>query len=475
MSIISKIPATLRKLFSFKKGVILIILAALITGIAYSVFTNIYGNTENDKAQNLQIDIETIEAKKGDVDLKIDIMGTISFKEKATISSKILGRVEKIYVEQGDIVPRGKPLAKIETLSLELDLKSARVDKRSALTAYKLSKEKLDRAKKNIEKHMVEIYKARIDYKDKYSSLENMKTILDKKKQLRKVGGISDSEIDSLNTKYTSYTASYLTSRKNYESSLIGFRNKDITSKGYKVPKNKKERKIILKKINTRIEAAEITAALDNLKKIKTQIEKLKINISEATIRSPISGVVAVRTIEIGERVKEDTDLFVIMNVKKIYLVANINEKELGKIKRNQEVSFTVDAISDSVFKGKVRVISPILDTATRTAEIKIEANNPKEILKPGMFARAVILTERLKGVIQVPANITRNEGDKDYLFLVKNGTAYKKEIIAGRKIGDNIEVVSGVKEGDVIASSSVKLLADGMKVNTQKLIGRIK
>ncbi len=453
----------------YKKPIIIALLMTIIAGVLFGTVRAIFFVNKAEIAERPALEIDAAKITKDDVDITFNVMGTVSYREKVTISSKILGRVDKIFVEQGDTVYRGKVLAKIETLPLELDLKSAEADLKTAKAGFNLAKEKVKRAEQNIEREIKLIDKTKIDSRDKYSTLQNSESLYQKKKELNKIGGVTDTELDAIKTKYITDLSNFLGSKKNQEIQMVGYRKKDIKAAGLEVPKNKKEKDALIKMLNTGVEKAEVEAALSNVKKIETEIEKLKTNIREATIKAPMDGVVAVRNIEVGEQVKQDTDLFVLMNVKNVFVIANVNEKEITKLKRNQQVQFAVDAVAGKKFSGEIFLISPILDTETRTVEVKILTKNPEGLLKPGMFARAVVTTERVNGMIQAPSTSIIKDSQDTHVFVIKNGIAFKKKIEIGRTISDKIEIVSGITEQDTIATSNVGMLIDGMKVRVLK------
>ncbi len=463
---ISKLLNIIKVAVSNKKIVAFLLLIAVVAGIAFGIQRNFFkSNSFNKEIVRNHPEVTVMKLKKRDVEISIDVMGTISFRQKATISSKILGRLEKIYVEQGDYVHRGKALAQIETLPLRLELKSARAELKAAKAGYQLSLEKLIRAKKNIEREFSAIDRAKIDYKDKYSSYRNMNKLYKKKKELYKVGGITETDLDSIKTQYINFLSGYMTAKKNYEIQRVGYRDSDIVKAGLTPPESRDERKKILANINTKVEFAEAEAARNNLNKIHAEIEKLKINIRETTIKSPITGIVAVRNVEIGERMKQDTDLFVVMNTREIIVVTNINEMEIGTLKKNQPVSFTVDAVPGKVFKGRIFLISPVLDTSTRTVEVKIIASNHNGKLKPGMFARARISLSKEKNTILLPEKAIRNENNESYVFIVNKNTVYKKKITTGKKSGNNLVVTKGLQENNIVAISDKDILTDGMQI----------
>jgi len=454
---------------TYQKQILIVMISIIIGGSIIGFIAKKILPDKDQKALKQAIPIKSITIKEENRSVSIPIMGTISFKDKATISSKILGRVEKLYVEQGNRVRRSQVLARIESRTLHLDLKSARADLKSARGELHLAYERLKAAERNIEKELKGLETSKIDTRDKYVTLKNMESTYRKQKQLNKVGGVSDSEIDSLKTRYVSTYSSYLTSKKNYEIKTIGFRNIDIKKAGYTIPNNSKEKKKILIKINTSMERAQVQNSKNTIDKLKTQIEKLQTTINESVIRSPISGIVAIRGVELGEMIKQDTNLYVIMNVAQVYFISSVNEKDSGSMIKGQKVNFTVDALDKANFKGRIHIVSPLLDKETRTLEVKIIANNYKGTLRPGMFARGIVEIKTIKNMIAIPHKAVQQSNGRHYVYIIRNNTAYKKEITIGPSYGTIYHHLKGLKKGDIIAASEIRILYDGSPVKIIK------
>jgi len=457
-----------------KKKILVIVLISLVSGIAFSIVHHPslpFATGNGEEKNNLMPGITTVTISIEDVQKKIPVMGNITYRDKATISSKIFGRVEKLYAEQGDFIHKGRPLVKIETHSLELQKKEAMAEMDGAKAALRLCREKLLQAEKSVEQHLTSIAKSRIELQDSYVTYNNTDDVLHKKEQLFKVGGLSETELNSHKTTHSNMLSKFLTAKKNYEMLSVGYRNEDIKKAGYTLPGTEKDRNALLTRINTGMERSEVQAAESNLRKIKTSIQILERNIHEATIRSPISGIVAIRNIDIGEKVKEDTNLFVVMNIQHLYMVVNINEKESTQLKKGQSVSFIVDALQGKKFKGTVHLVSPILDTATRTVEVKILCLNSDNQLKPGMFARAEIFTRTFNDAMVIPAKCVKNlDGDAPTVFVCREGMVFGKTIVTGEHVDEEtILVTEGLVEGDRIAVSHVQLLKDKMKVTYEE------
>ncbi|TAL39327.1 MAG: efflux RND transporter periplasmic adaptor subunit [Spirochaetes bacterium] len=415
-------------------------------------------------------EIEIIKAERKDVTLEIELLGTVSYRDKASVSSRITGRVEEIFAEQGDRVEKGQELARIELLPLELELKSATAELKSSEAALRLAREKEERAAREVERHLRAISRARVDLNDKFVSWKNADSVVRKKGELFRAGAVTEMELDALKAGWTTAQAKYLAAKKEYEILSVGYRDEDVRKAGYEIPGDERARTALLTKLNTRLEAAETDAAQSAMNRAETGVEIISVHINEAHIRAPIAGVVAVRAVEKGERVRDDTPLFVVMNLAETYVIAGVGEKEAGKITKGLEARFTVDALPGEKFRGEVRLVSPVLDAGSRTVEVRLLADNARGMLKPGMFARVTVAAERARDVLLLPREALGDMRDgacEAYLF--REGSLHRVTVKTGREFGDEIEVLSGVDEGDLVARGGSRRYSDGMKARVAR------
>lgn len=444
-----------------KRKIFTALLICSVISIFYTVRT--FTIHKNISAEEQPIEIETYTVQRQSITKKINSIGTIQYKDKAIISSKIFGRVEKIYVEQGNKVRKGQQLAKIETYSLELQLKEAISQLKQAQANLRLAEEKLLQAKRTVEQRLKAIAKSQLELTDKYVTLKNIEAILKKKEKLYKAGGITETDLNTLRTNHHTVKTQFLQSKKDYETLIVGFRDSDITKAGYSVPKDDNKKNEMLCLINTAMELAERDAALSQLEQAHTKIEIIKSNIKEASITSPIDGIVAVRSIDIGEKVSEDTNLFVIINTTHVYCIAQLNENDLVQVKTGQKALITVDALENKTFLGNVAIVNPVLDQSSRTADIKILCTNANNSLRPGMFARVAICTYTIPDAVCIPVTSLK-ESDTSSVFIIKNNMSFEKKVTVKERINEQV-LVEGLQEGDIIANSQIKLLYDKARV----------
>lgn len=401
-----------------------------------------------------------------DVVESIDILGQIVFFEKVNVSSKVNGRLDKIYIKEGTRVHKNQLIAEIERLSLQLSLKEQQAELDIAMKSFDLANARYENSFKAIEIKFAQIRKARAEVYDKKIAFDNMTRTLNNKAVLFKAGGISESDYEAVKAQHTSFHTRYVNANSDLEIQEVGFRDIDITSSGYTLPKTQGEKVKLYQAINTKMEKAELEAARSKIRQVEQSIQSTRILITETYIRSPLTGVVAVKNMEAGEIVKNDSVIATLMDISKVFLSLNISEKDSKAIKDGQEVSFTADAFSGETFNGRVARITPVFDVKTRTFEIKALVPNPGMRLIPGMFARAKIITGKKSGALLVPlSSLISKEAAAGEVYLVKKGIVFKQKIELGKEHEGAIEAVKGLEGGDIIVSKGINLVYPDMKV----------
>lgn len=405
----------------------------------------------------------------------LDTPGTVSQIQKAQITSLANARLASFTKDVGDFVAKGEVIALLDKQRLEMEHLQAQNSLNSATAQLKLSKEKYNVAKRNVEKRVWAMEKEKIDVlalKAKYDNdLINEKA----KKTLLDIDGVTPLEYNAQQVEIMNTKSRYYGLMLDQKMNAVGYRVEDLLKAGYERPKTKAEWKKSVMELNTTIERSELNIAEASIKSAEAQEKIAALLLKEATIRTPIDGVIAARQVDIGEMVKPDTPVFVIVGTNPVYLVTSVSEENLFQIKKGLEVKFGVDALPGKSFTGTVTVISPVLAPQTRTAEVKIKASNPEHIFRPGMFVRTQIVLASKSNAIAIPETalvITDRKPGKleknAYCFVLKNGTAFKKEIVIGNRYSDEYEILQGLSDQDIVATSNVEALNDGTKVYSE-------
>ncbi len=193
--------------------------------------------------------------------------------------------------------------------------------------------------------------------------------------------------------------------------------------------------------------------------------EELRINMANTTVRSPVTGFVAKRLVDPGAFVTQNIVLLSVVDISTVRLVVNLVERDLSKVSVGAGAAVAVDAYPGETFAGRVARVAPVLDPATRTAEMEVEIPNGSGRLKPGMYARVRLISANKDNVLVVPKAAVVTSQDRRGVFMVQNGQALFRPVVVGLEEPDRVEVTEGLKEGDQVVTTGASSLRDGAKV----------
>jgi membrane fusion protein (multidrug efflux system) len=202
----------------------------------------------------------------------------------------------------------------------------------------------------------------------------------------------------------------------------------------------------------------------------KSRLQQAKINIGDTNIKATINGIVNKKYVEPGSVLGAGTPLFDIVNVSKLKLKVNVNENQVAGLKLGNLISVTASVYPDAQFSGKITFIAPKSDASLNfPVEIEI-TNTASNDLKAGMYGTASFTASKQKqSLMVVPRNAFVGSVSSNEIFVIENGTAKLKTVTAGRILGDKVEVLNGLSDGEIVIVTGQINLQDGSKVDIIK------
>lgn len=177
------------------------------------------------------------------------------------------------------------------------------------------------------------------------------------------------------------------------------------------------------------------------------------------SLTAPIAGIVIERNGTVGATVGSDANVFKIIDISRVWIDANVFEKDLERVRLGQDVKVKVPAFPGSSFSGRVILISSVVDPETRSVKVRTEVPNPDARLKPDMFANVEIVTDLHSTAISIPQSAVLKDGEKQVVF-VADGNGYKKrEVAVGIASNDRVEIIEGLAAGDKVVVKGNYLL----------------
>ena len=204
----------------------------------------------------------------------------------------------------------------------------------------------------------------------------------------------------------------------------------------------------------------------------KSQLTQANINVGDTRIKAPISGFINKKHIEVGSIITgmPATQLFDIVNVSKLKLKVNVNESQVAGLKVGSTTNVVASVYPDKTFSGKITFIAAKADeTLNFPVEIEIK-NNASKDLKAGMYGTATFASNQQKQSLKiVPRNAFVGSVSSNQIFVIENGTAKLKTVTAGRILGDKVEILNGLEDGEQVIVTGQINLQDGSKVEVIK------
>jgi len=223
-----------------------------------------------------------------------------------------------------------------------------------------------------------------------------------------------------------------------------------------KVPGKLKTR---IKDVGTEVDNDETIATIDR--------DEPALEYVPAEVKAPFSGIITRYFASEGETVSPSRPLAEVATIDKVKIVGQISEKDISKISVGQKVEFFVDTYPNLKFYGKVIRLSQVLDALTRTLTVEAVAENPEKKLKPGMFAKVEIFVKAHVGSIVIPRKaVIYNPDGANTIFVVdENNIAHERKVKIGLELIDEVEILSGVKEQEIVVTVGQYNLKEGTPV----------
>jgi membrane fusion protein, multidrug efflux system len=210
--------------------------------------------------------------------------------------------------------------------------------------------------------------------------------------------------------------------------------------------------------------AAAVTAAA------KAQLEAAETHLGKAVIRAPFDGVVAFRGVNVGDRVESmgGGPMFTIVDNRALDLTVNVPASRMATLCVGQPLEFTTEAAPGRTFAGTVAFINPAVDPASRTVKVMATVNNDDGALRSGLFVEGRIRTGERADVLQIPRvallswDVERSTGN---VFVIRGAVAERRVIRTGTTVGEVVEVVEGLADGERVVTRGAFNLHPGDRV----------
>ena len=390
------------------------------------------------------------EVTQGPISVNISATGVVEPNFKVEVKSKASGEVLSFPMLEGDKIKKGTLLLQLDKSDekrnvdkAQADLSSATAKLRKAETALTLQKTKYETDLKTSQSEV-------------QSAITNLKDSEDKFKRqidLFKQKVVSQESLDSAQTLYKVNQQNLIQAESQFQAAKDSVH--DITMK---------ENEVEL--VNTEVIRARIA------------LEEVEERLEETEIFAPITGVIIEKLIEEGQiiasgisNVNGGTALATLADMSRLFIIADIDETDIGSIKIGHKVTITADAFSDRKFKGLVKRIAPqgLVENSITIFKVKIEVlGKGRKILKPMMSANIDIVTEHVENTVFTSRAGIRDGEQGKFAMVLKEDKPEKTAVQTGIRNPIHVQIVSGLIPGDqVILGDWEKALEEAKNAST--------
>ena len=218
----------------------------------------------------------------------------------------------------------------------------------------------------------------------------------------------------------------------------------------------------------------DFNGAHSNVQRAQHRLKNLRIstqqNDGRFALRSPVPGIVVERNVNPGIEVRPDREapLFVVSDIRKLTLLMEVFEVNLGKIRLGQKLSVSVPAYPGELFSATVEYIAQVLDEKTRTVQVRCDLPNADGRLLPGMYATITVDSDPGDQAIVIPLTAVFTEGDADYVFVDLGDNHYKQRPVdIGLRLKDKAVVTGGLQPGEQLVTEGALTLRAEEEVET--------
>jgi len=194
-------------------------------------------------------------------------------------------------------------------------------------------------------------------------------------------------------------------------------------------------------------------------------VQLAEAKLAKTDIRAPFSGIIGLRSVSVGDYVKEGADLVNLEAIDPLKVDFRVPETYLGQVQVGQSLQITLDALPGKTYQGKVTAVNPLIDAAGRSIIIRAQVGNQDTTLRPGMFARVKLITRAERDAMMLPEEALVPQGSDKYVFRVTDGKVTRVKVETGQRRDGKVEIVNGVNKDDVIVTAGQLKLRDGVSV----------
>ncbi|OGD20184.1 MAG: hypothetical protein A2W03_13260 [Candidatus Aminicenantes bacterium RBG_16_63_16] len=366
------------------------------------------GQAQAQKPVETPIAVRVVEARKGELIIRLKSPGEAVTTRKIVMKTEVAGVIKELKVKEGLHVKAGDLLAALDDEKYRLALERQRASRLRLLSEMLLE---------------------------------------------RKFGQPTDRP-GAMPERIAKVNEDFAVSEAGFRKGLISLADFEKASQDHEIAL-----------IESGMKREEVRAASKGLTQAEIDVKAGELDLQKTSVKAPFAGIITDISVSPGEHVEAGRQLFTLVNISEIKMIARVLESEVGKMKAGREVDLRFSAYPDKTFKGQVEAISPVVNPEDKTCAVHVVVENQQEEIKPGMHAEVEIAAEVHKDRLLVPQDAVLLRGGRKLVFVVEEGLAKWRYIEVGLENESYAEVLDGVKEGEQVIVEGHFTLAHDARV----------
>lgn len=350
--------------------------------------------------------VELATAQQGEISSSIVATANLRALREVDVAAQVDGVVQRVLVEEGNYVQAGQLLCALDETQLKIQLQTAH--------------QRLAQAKLQWEKSRIRRDKAKVQIKNTQDEL-----------------------------------ARY---QKLYEQKLVSER--EVAQLKYRLDELEHDERV------SGGDERELTHRVDEL---NAEIEQIMLQLSKTHVRAPFGGYIIQRMVEPGRAVRTLEPLFRLADFSPLYADVHVSEAEARRVRPGQPARISLGVDQSISTSGRVVRISPVVDQATGTVKVTVEAPRAASEFKPGAFVYVNVETDTRSNIILIPKRAVLDEDGEKFVYVADGGKAKRVSVTLGYETDGQVEVRQGIAVGQQIVVAGQGALKDGAKIKVVK------
>jgi len=376
------------------------------------------------------------------------VTGSLRSDDELAVSSKVIGKVDQVFVKEGDRVGKGQLLVSLDPTAYQAQVEQAKAGLQTAQIRYDQAKQneqlRNTQTSTGIAEAQQAVTVAQAHLAQAQASDRQAASDLARWQQLYNAGAVSAQELDTKRTAADTARADVTVATQTLAQVQQALKAAQATQVQYQLTQE------------------DIKAAAQAVEQARAQVAVAQEQLQDTRIVSPLAGVVYQRQVDVGETVTPGQPFLNMAGMQSVYFEAEVPETEVADLRMESPVTVTVDALPGREFNGRVVTVIPVATAITRTFRVRVQVVSVGDVLAPGSFVRGNVLIGQHLDALLLPKDAVQSAVGENYVFVVAGGRAHRVPVTLGWGDTSHVEALSGIHEGDQVVVVGGSSLRDG-------------